>query len=71
MCRLGSLGRLLGVQFLLQDNAELLPQGSKLLEVLIVLALVLDLSLDAYRYVSVSCWVGQSGCMQLYGSIWL
>lgn len=37
----------LGVQVLLQLDAELLPQGLQLLQVLLVLALVLDLGLDA------------------------
>jgi hypothetical protein len=37
----------LGVQVLLESDAELFPQGLELLEVLGVLALVLDLGLDA------------------------
>lgn len=44
---LHNLGGLLRVQLLLQDNAELLLQGLELLKVLLVLALVLDLGLDA------------------------
>lgn len=38
---------LLGVDVLLERDAELFPQGLELLEVLLVLALVLDLGLDA------------------------
>lgn len=41
------LGGLLRVQLLLQDDAELLLEGLELLEVLLVLAVVLDLGLDA------------------------
>lgn len=37
----------LGVDVLLQGDTELLPQGLELGEVLLVLALVLDLGLDA------------------------
>lgn len=37
---------LLGVQLLLQRHTELFPEGLELLEVLLVLALVLDLGLD-------------------------
>lgn len=48
------VGRLcvLGVQLLLEDDAELFPQGLQLLQVLLVLALVLDLGLDACSLVS-------------------
>jgi hypothetical protein len=45
---------LLRVQILLEHNAQLLPQGLELLEILLVLALVLNLSLDAYSRISVS-----------------
>lgn len=38
---------LLGVEVLLQRHTELFPQGLELLQVLLVLALVLDLGLDA------------------------
>lgn len=38
---------LLGVKVLLQGNAELLTEGLQLLEVLLVLALGVDLGLDA------------------------
>lgn len=41
------LGLLLGVQVLLEQDAELLAQGLELSEVLLVLLLVLDLGLDA------------------------
>lgn len=41
------LGLLLGVQVLLEQDAELLAQGLELREVLLVLLLVLDLGLDA------------------------
>lgn len=41
------LGRLLGVQVLLELDAELLAQGLELGQVLLVLLLVLDLGLDA------------------------
>jgi len=37
----------LGVEVLLKGDAELLAQGLELVEVLLVLALVLDLGLDA------------------------
>lgn len=37
----------LGVQVLLQRDAELVAQGLKLLEILVVLGLALDLGLDA------------------------
>lgn len=43
----GDLFGLLGVQVLLQGDAELLAQGLQLVEVLLVLLLVLDLGLDA------------------------
>ena len=38
----------LGVEVLLQGDAELLAQGLQLVEVLLVLALILDLSLDTW-----------------------
>jgi hypothetical protein len=51
----GVLG-LLRVQFLLEHDAELLTQGLQLVQVLLVLALVLDLGLDAcVQCVLVSC----------------
>lgn len=40
---------LLGVELLLQRNAKLFPQGLELLEVLLILALVLDLGLDTWN----------------------
>jgi hypothetical protein len=40
---------LLRVEVLLEDDAELLPQGLELIQVLLVLALVLNLGLDAWR----------------------
>lgn len=43
----GRLFRLLGVHVLLEEDAELLPQRLELGEVLLVLALVLSLGLDA------------------------
>ena len=43
----GNLGGLLRVHVLLEHDAELLAQGLELGQVLIVLALVLDLGLDA------------------------
>lgn len=39
---------LLGIQLLLEGDAELLPQTLELLEVLVVLGLVLNLLLDTY-----------------------
>ena len=55
------VGRLcvLGVQLLLEDDAELFPQGLQLLQVLLVLALVLDLGLDACDGVDWSAHVSQ------------
>lgn len=43
----GNLGGLLRVQVLLELDAELFAQGLELVQVLLVLALVLDLGLDA------------------------
>ena len=50
--RINDLVGRLGVHLLLEHDAELLAQGLELLEVLLVLALVLDLGLDAYEGVS-------------------
>lgn len=44
---------LLGVEVLLEQDAELLAEGLELLEVLLVLALVLDLGFDACEATSV------------------
>jgi hypothetical protein len=46
--------QVLGVQVLLQGNAELLAQGLELSEVLLVLALVLNLGLDTCSWGEVS-----------------
>lgn len=40
----------LGEEIFLQQDAQLLAQGSELLQVLVVLLLVLDLGLDACSY---------------------
>jgi hypothetical protein len=58
----GDLGRLLGVHVLLEHDAELVAQGLELSQVLLVLALVLDLGLD-------SCIECQSRCCAVAGSI--
>lgn len=39
---------LLRIQLLLQQDAELFTEGFELLEILLILALVLDLSLDTF-----------------------
>ena len=44
--------RLLGIKVLLEGDAELLTKGLELSKVLLVLALVLNLGLDAYSNVS-------------------
>ena len=59
-----SLLGLLGVEVLLKQDAELLPEGLELLEVLLVLALVLDLGFDAYARMLVFL------CLLGWGVIW-
>ena len=51
------LVRLLGEEVLLELDAELLPYRLELLDVLVVLALVLDLGLDAYNSIAQSVQV--------------
>ena len=51
------------IQLLPQQDAELVPQGLELLKVLLVLALVLDLSLDTYIQSLLACHM--SGCIIL------
>lgn len=45
---------LLGVEVLLQRDAELFPQRLELRQILVVLGLVLDLGLDTYGVMKVS-----------------
>lgn len=63
-----SLFGLLGVQVLLERDAELLAQGLELLQILGVLALVLDLGLDAcVENVGLAKWLWVCGCCGLGG----